>query len=104
MPTRTNAPIGAPCWTDLMTSDADAARAFYGEIFGWVAEDPNSEFGGYFNYQLNGVRVAGCMTSEPGAEMTNFWSTYLVDGRHRQDPRGGQLARRPGLPAGASRG
>src|SRR3954447_4550333 len=78
MPTRTHAPIGAPCWTDLMTSNADAARAFYGEIFGWVAEEANPEFGGYFNFQRNGVRVAGCMTSEPGAEITNIWSTYLA--------------------------
>ena len=65
MPTRETAPIGAPCWVDLMTSDTDGSRAFYGELFGWTAEEPNAEFGGYFNFTKDGVRVAGCMASQP---------------------------------------
>jgi len=28
MPTRDRAPIGAPCWTDLWTSDVEASRRF----------------------------------------------------------------------------
>ncbi|MDQ6614274.1 MAG: VOC family protein, partial [Actinomycetota bacterium] len=38
MPTRDTAPIGAPCWVDLMTSDTERSRAFYCELFGWTAE------------------------------------------------------------------
>jgi predicted enzyme related to lactoylglutathione lyase len=41
-----------------MTSDADRSRAFYGELFGWVAEEPNPDFGGYFNFTKDGVRIA----------------------------------------------
>ena len=59
MPTRDTAPIGAPIWVDLTTTDTDRCRAFYGELFGWVAEDPVQEFGGYINFNKDGVRVAG---------------------------------------------
>ena len=59
MPTRDRAPVGAPCWVDLMTSDVDAARAFYTRVFGWTAEEPNPEFGGYFSFLKDGVPVGG---------------------------------------------
>lgn len=65
MPTRDTAPIGAPCWIDLMTSDTERSRAFYCELFGWTAEQPAEEFGGYFYFSSDGVRVAGCMASRP---------------------------------------
>lgn len=79
MPTRESAPVGAPCWVDLMTSDTDASRTFYGELFGWEAEEPNAEFGGYFNFSKDGVRVAGGMPQmEPEAGMPDVWSVYLA--------------------------
>ena len=67
MPAREAAPIGAPCWVDLMTSDTDRSREFYCELFGWAAEEPAEEFGGYFNFTKDGVLVAGCMASQDGA-------------------------------------
>ena len=63
MPTRDIAPLGAPCWIDLMTSDTERSEAFYCELFGWTAEAPAEEFGGYFSFTKDGVRVAGCMAS-----------------------------------------
>ncbi len=30
---------GTFCWVDLATTDAEGAKAFYGELFGWEAED-----------------------------------------------------------------
>lgn len=30
---------GTFSWTDLTTTDQEAAKAFYGELFGWEAED-----------------------------------------------------------------
>lgn len=77
MPTRETAPIGAPCWVDLMTSDAERSRAFYSELFGWTAEEPNPEFGGYFNFAKDGVRVAGGMPNQQ-AGMPDVWSVYLA--------------------------
>jgi predicted enzyme related to lactoylglutathione lyase len=96
MPTRDTAPVGAPIWVDITTSDTDRCRAFYGEIFGWVAEDPVVEFGGYINFTKGGVRVAGCMAAQPGGGMTNIWSVYLAtdDARKTVDAataNGGQM-------------
>ncbi|MFF5131821.1 VOC family protein [Streptomyces syringium] len=30
---------GALCWTELYTTDAAAAKAFYGSVFGWTTQD-----------------------------------------------------------------
>lgn len=78
MPTRETSPIGAPCWVDLMTSDTQRSREFYTELFGWAAEDPNAAFGGYFNFTKDGVRIAGCMASQPGEGVSDVWSVYLT--------------------------
>jgi uncharacterized protein len=34
---RTSYPPGTFSWTELVTSDADAAKTFYGSLFGWDA-------------------------------------------------------------------
>jgi predicted enzyme related to lactoylglutathione lyase len=78
MPARENAPAGAPCWVDLMTSDVLRSREFYSQLFGWTAEEPAEEFGGYFNFKKDGILVAGCMPSEPGSGMPDVWSVYLA--------------------------
>ena len=78
MPTRDTAPTGAPCWVDVMTSDVDGARAFYCQLFGWEAEEPDEEFAGYFNFTKDGVRVAGGFRTMPGAAMPDVWSVYLA--------------------------
>lgn len=78
MPVRDTAPIGAPCWVDLRTSDTGRSRAFYSQLFGWTATEPAEEFGGYFNYAKDGVLVAGCMANQPGSGMPDVWSVYLA--------------------------
>ena len=78
MPKRDAAPIGAPCWVDLFTSDPDKSRAFYGELFGWTAEDPGEEYGGYINFLKDGVPVAGCMRNDGQSGTPDVWSVYLA--------------------------
>ena len=78
MPTRDASPIGAPCWVDLMTSDTERSKTFYGRLFGWTAEAPAEEFGGYFNFAKDGQLVAGCMSSQPDSPVTDVWSVYLA--------------------------
>ncbi len=78
MPTRTTAPIGAPCWIDLMTSDTERSRTFYSQLFGWATGAPNEDFGGYFNFTKDGVAVAGCIGSRPGSSVPDAWSVYLA--------------------------
>jgi uncharacterized protein len=84
MPTRESIPVGAPCWVDLTTSDIARSRDFYCSLFGWTAEDPAPEFGGYFNFRRNGVRIAGCMSSQDGASTPDAWSVYLTTDDARQ--------------------
>ncbi|MFJ5800500.1 VOC family protein [Streptomyces decoyicus] len=50
---------GAPCWVELGTSDVDAAKVYYRQVFGWRAEtDPREEAGGYTTMYLGGAPVA----------------------------------------------
>lgn len=68
---------GAPIWFDLMSSDVVRATAFYGELFGWEAEPPREDFGGYQNFLLHGRRVAGISPVMPDAGPPDVWSIYL---------------------------
>jgi uncharacterized protein len=75
-------PIGAPCWMDLLTSDAERARAFYAEVFGWSAGEAAEQFGGYFMFMRDDVPVAGCMPKVPGmpggdGAAPDAWGIYL---------------------------
>jgi uncharacterized protein len=78
MPTRDHPPIGAPCWTDLWTSDVEGSRRFYSELFGWEAQAPNEEFGGYFMFTRNGLPVAGGMGPMGEDRPSNNWTVYLA--------------------------
>ncbi|MGC5255602.1 VOC family protein [Gordonia sp. DT218] len=74
-----SAPVGAPIWFDLMSSDPAKAVEFYGALFGWDVEGPpREEFGGYQNFTKNGKRVAGLSPymAEAGGP-ANVWSMYL---------------------------
>jgi predicted enzyme related to lactoylglutathione lyase len=68
---------GAPCWIDLSTSDTSAVRDFYTGLFGWTADEPDPEFGGYFMFNSGGVPVAGCMPAMPDAP-ADVWGSYLT--------------------------
>jgi uncharacterized protein len=78
MPARDTAPVGAPCWVDLLTSDPERSRDFYGQVFGWTSTEPQEQFGGYFNFSSGGVLVAGGMPKQPGMEGPETWSVYLA--------------------------
>src|SRR4051794_24867105 len=78
MPERTSYEPGTPSWVDLGTSDLDAARRFYGELFGWEAEDagPPDETGGYAFFTLGGRKVAGIGPLQDDDQPT-AWSVYI---------------------------
>ena len=52
-------PDGTPCWIDLMTTDASAARQFYAALFGWDIEVGSEETGFYGMCTVGGRTVAG---------------------------------------------
>ncbi|WP_299573647.1 VOC family protein [uncultured Williamsia sp.] len=73
-----SAPVGAPIWFDLMSSDPARAAEFYGALFGWDVEAPRAEFGGYQNFTRAGSRIAGMSPVMDGAGVpSDVWSVYL---------------------------
>ncbi len=69
---------GTPAWVDLMTSDPEGSRRFYGELFGWDFQVGPAEAGHYTMCQLHGLDVAG-MGGDPAPEpMPTAWTTYMA--------------------------
>jgi predicted enzyme related to lactoylglutathione lyase len=66
---------GRPIWVELYTADTDAAKAFYGGLFGWTLQETGPEFGGYALFLRDGAPVAGLMQN--AEEAPNAWSVYL---------------------------
>jgi predicted enzyme related to lactoylglutathione lyase len=77
---RAKAPEGAPCWADLWTSDVEGSRRFYAGLFGWEAQEPSPEFGGYFMFTREGVPVAGAMGDMGDMKADDSWKAYLATG------------------------
>ncbi|CAM3319702.1 hydroxylase [Mycobacterium intermedium] len=77
MPIRDDAPLGAPCWIDLTTSDVDRAQEFYAAVFGWTYESAGPEYGGYINVAKDGRPVAGMMANNPEWQAPDNWATYF---------------------------
>lgn len=70
---------GAPCWIDLVTPDADAARTFYGELFGWSYDAYPMGESVYYMGTIRGSNVAGLMQQQPGgAESPPSWQVYFA--------------------------
>jgi len=78
MTKRASGPIGAPCWVDLWTSDVEGSRRFYPELFGWVAEQPDPDHGGYFMFTRESVPIAGGMGDMGEMRADNTWKPYLA--------------------------
>lgn len=78
MPTRDQAPLGAPCWIELFSSDTDTTRPFYCELLGWKAEEPNPDFGGYFSFTKDDRPIAGGMRNDGQSGSPDMWSIYLA--------------------------
>ncbi len=51
---------------------------FYGELFGWTAEDADEEYGGYINFQKDGLPVAGAMKNDGRSGAPDAWTVYLA--------------------------
>lgn len=79
---RTRHAPGTFSWTDLTTTDQDAARAFYGALFGWEADDmPAGEGIVYSMMSLGGHRVAA-ISPQPQAQreagVPPTWNSYVT--------------------------
>jgi predicted enzyme related to lactoylglutathione lyase len=75
---------GVPCWVDTWQPDADAAVAFYTQLFGWEAEEtttPGSDRRFFFMCSLRGRDVAGIGSPPPVPDHTPVWGTYIWGGQ-----------------------
>ena len=72
-------PHGAFLWAELNTSDVGAAKTFYGQAFGWDAEnDPNNEAYTVFTRESVGY-VAGMMEIQPEwGPVPPHWLVYFA--------------------------
>jgi predicted enzyme related to lactoylglutathione lyase len=70
---------GAFSWCELMTSDADAAKAFYTKLFGWATEDMEVPGTAYTVVKAEGTAVGGIMPIPPeGSGMPPAWGAYVT--------------------------
>jgi uncharacterized protein len=79
---RTTYTPGTFSWTDLTTTDQDAAKAFYGELFGWEAMDfPVGEGVVYSMMRIGGKDVAA-ISPQPeqqrDAGAPPVWNSYIT--------------------------
>jgi uncharacterized protein len=93
--------IGRICWTDLMTTDIDAASMFYTALFGWSAVARNEGDQSSIEFLLDGVPVAGMQRIDPAdPDLTPRWIATVavadVDFAIRRAVRlGGRVVRDP---------
>jgi hypothetical protein len=72
---------GAFSWNELMTTDPQAALAFYGKLFGWTSDRMEMPEGVYHVVKVNGTGVGGIMSMPKEAAaggMPPTWGTYVT--------------------------
>ncbi len=77
--TVTSSPLlGRPLWYELMTTDRNAAEAFYTNVIGWTAKPFEGAAHPYTIFHRAGdVPVAGVMTRPDGMNAPPFWAMYV---------------------------
>jgi predicted enzyme related to lactoylglutathione lyase len=98
-------PSGTPAWTDLMTPDREAAKVFYGALFGWEFTESGAEAGFYAQGHIDGRPVAGLGDGPPDQPTASAaWTTYLavdnVDAMTRRVTEAGGTALMPAIEIG----
>jgi predicted enzyme related to lactoylglutathione lyase len=68
---------GRPVWHDLVTSDLDAAKRFYGGLFGWTFQEFDLKAGRYALASLDGKPVAGILRLARRDVNVSQWITYF---------------------------
>src|SRR5579872_1883706 len=75
-------PPGDFCWLELATTDQNAAKNFYGALFGWNANDtPTSPNDFYTIFRINGLNLAAAFTlsaKERNRGIPTHWQLYIA--------------------------
>lgn len=84
------------CWWELVTNEIEAAKDFYGSVFGWSCEGMDHGGQDYHVFKKGEQSCAGMMAPPAGYDGPAFWLYYtLVDDVHAKAEeivkRGGQV-------------
>jgi predicted enzyme related to lactoylglutathione lyase len=73
---------GSFCWIELGTTDQVAAKSFYGDLFGWKADDvPMGPTDFYTMFQLEGMAAAAAYSLRPETREKGVgphWMLYVA--------------------------
>jgi uncharacterized protein len=71
---------GTPCWVELATTDVDAAKAFYGELFGWQFDEGALPDGGVYVIPHLRDRGVGGMYTRRGDQKDTppHWLVFIA--------------------------
>jgi predicted enzyme related to lactoylglutathione lyase len=79
MPEMSRYAPGTFCWVDLATTDPAASQAFYGELFGWTAEDVPTDLGPpYTMLSYQGRLAAALYEMAPEQGGRPCWASYIA--------------------------
>lgn len=67
---------GAFSWCELITTDPSAAKAFYGEVFGWSFKEGQVSQAPYTVIEVEGQEIGGISPAPPNKMPT--WGTYVT--------------------------
>src|SRR5262245_44718041 len=70
-----NHPTGTFCFAELESPDATSARQFYGDLFGWTAEEVPGPTHPYWLFHIEGHVVAGLRPIRRGRQR---WIPYVA--------------------------
>ena len=79
LPEQTAPATGTFCWNELATSDREAAKRFYTELFGWTPSE--AQFGPttYTTFKSGARAIAGMMQMSPECgETPPHWMAYVA--------------------------
>lgn len=70
---------GAFSWVDLMTSDPEAAKQFYRELFSWKFEDMPVDTGGVYSMAFKRDRTVAALFARPDnmQQVPPHWNSYI---------------------------
>src|SRR3954454_2746898 len=79
---RTSHDAGTISWSDLATTDQDAAKEFYGGLFGWEYDEQPIDDDTTYSMGKLGDRVAAAISaqqsSETAAGIPPHWNVYVT--------------------------
>jgi uncharacterized protein len=82
MADRTTYTPGTFSWTDLTTTDQEAAKSFYSSLFGWEAQDNPVGDGVVYSMMLIDGKPVGAISPQPEAQreagVPPVWNSYIT--------------------------